>query len=73
MRGTIIDLIQERGFACKAELLTKLGKLGARIEEVPVALDGSRRKGESKMRVLPTVLGYWRLVFREHVGRRSVA
>jgi dolichol-phosphate mannosyltransferase len=67
------QLIQERGFACKAELLSKLGKLGARIEEVPVDLDASRRNGESKMRVLPTMLGYWRLVVREHLGRGSVA
>src|SRR5438046_925589 len=41
------ELIKERGFACKAELLAKLSKLGARIEEVPVALDTSRRVGES--------------------------
>jgi len=65
-------LIEERGFACKAELLTKLGKLGAVIEEVPVDLDGSRRNGASKMRVLPTMLGYWRLVMREQFGRGSV-
>ena len=45
-------LIQERGFACKAEILAKLERLGARIEEVPVDLDGSRRNGDSKMRVV---------------------
>ena len=37
------QLIQERGFACKAEILSKLARMGAHIEEVPVALDGSRR------------------------------
>lgn len=64
-------LIQERGFACKAEILSKLARLGARIEEVPVDLDGSRRNGESKMRVLPTLLGYWRLLARQWVQRGS--
>jgi dolichol-phosphate mannosyltransferase len=58
------NLIRERGFACKAELLVKLTSLGARIEEVPVDLDGARRIGESKMPVLGTLAGYWRLVVR---------
>jgi dolichol-phosphate mannosyltransferase len=58
------NLIRERGFACKAELLTKMTRLGARIEEVPVSLDGSRRAGESKLSIGPTLLGYLRLICR---------
>jgi dolichol-phosphate mannosyltransferase len=58
------DFIREPGFACKAEILIKLDRLGARIAEVPVALDWSRREGESKMRVLPTVGGYARMMMR---------
>jgi dolichol-phosphate mannosyltransferase len=54
-------LITETGFACKAELLAKIAALGTRIEEVPVDLDGSRRVGASKMRIGPTLAGYWRL------------
>jgi dolichol-phosphate mannosyltransferase len=54
-------LITETGFACKAELLAKIASLGTRIEEVPVDLDGSRRVGESKMAIGPTLAGYWRL------------
>lgn len=65
-------LIQEHGFACKAEILSKLARLGARIEEVPVRLDGSRRKGESKMPLLATLLGYWRLVLRQRMARGSL-
>jgi dolichol-phosphate mannosyltransferase len=61
-------LIQERGFACKAELLSKLARLDARIEEIPVHLDGSRRNGHSNMRVLPTMLAYWRLIARHRIG-----
>ena len=41
-------MITESGFACKAELLAKLAALGARVEEVPVDLDASRRIGESQ-------------------------
>jgi len=59
------NLIQERGFACKAEILIKLDKQGARIAEVPVSLDWSKREGESKLRVLPTVHGYARLMMRQ--------
>jgi dolichol-phosphate mannosyltransferase len=66
------DLIQERGFACKAEILSKLTRIGACVEEVPVDLDGSKRNGESKMKVLPTVLGYWRLMARQAVQRGSL-
>ena len=59
------DFIREPGFACKAEILIKLDKRGARIAEVPVSLDWSKREGESKLRVLPTVHGYARLMMRQ--------
>jgi dolichol-phosphate mannosyltransferase len=61
-------LIRESGFVCKAELLAKLRALGARVEEVPVDVDGSRRVGESKMPVLRTMFGYWRLLARRRTG-----
>lgn len=68
------DLIREPGFACKAELLAKLVDLGANVEEVPVDVDGARRLGESKMRILPTLAGYWRLMTRRtELGRESAA
>lgn len=66
-------LILERGFACKAELLAKLAGLGARIEEVPVDLDASRRIGASKMSILPTLAGYGRLVARSRARRESAS
>ena len=64
-------LIQERGFACKAELLMKLNALGVTIAEVPVDLDAARREGESKMPVLRTMAGYGRLFVRERIQRES--
>jgi dolichol-phosphate mannosyltransferase len=66
-------LIRESGFACKAELLAKLAATGARIEEVPVDLDGARRLGASKMRILPTLAGYWRLMLRSRLGLEKAA
>jgi len=65
------ELIREPGFACKAEILMKLDRMGVRIAEVPVALDWSRREGESKLRVLPTVSGYARLMMRQVAGSRE--
>jgi glycosyltransferase involved in cell wall biosynthesis len=65
-------LIRETGFACKAELLAKLAALGARIEEVPVPLDTTRRRGESKMPIVRTTLCYWRLLARMRFGRAEV-
>lgn len=58
------QLIREHGFACKAEILAKLTALGATIDEVPVTLDGSLRQGASKLRILPTLAGYARMLAR---------
>jgi dolichol-phosphate mannosyltransferase len=66
------SLIRESGFACKAEILIKLDRMGARIAEVPVALDWSRREGASKMRVLPTVGGYARMMVRHATAKERV-
>jgi dolichol-phosphate mannosyltransferase len=66
------SLIRESGFACKAEILIKLDRMGARIAEVPVSLDWSKREGESKMRVLPTVRGYARMMVRQATAKERV-
>ena len=62
-------LIREPGFACKAEILAKLARLGATITEVPVGLDSTRRAGKSKMPILRTILAYWRLLARARFAR----
>jgi dolichol-phosphate mannosyltransferase len=67
------DLIREPGFACKAELLSKLTSLGVSIEEVDVMLDTSRRVGESKMPIFRTIFHYWRLMARQRFTRDPVA
>jgi dolichol-phosphate mannosyltransferase len=61
--------IQERGFACKAEILIKLSRMGITVAEVPVTLDWSKREGASKMKVLPTMGGYARLMARQTFAR----
>jgi dolichol-phosphate mannosyltransferase len=61
--------IREGGFACKAEILGKLSRMDATVAEVPVDLDASRRIGESKLKVLPTMAGYTRLMARQVATR----
>jgi dolichol-phosphate mannosyltransferase len=61
--------IRESGFACKAEILGKLSRMDAAVAEVPVDLDASRRIGESKLKVLPTMAGYTRLMARQVATR----
>ena len=66
------QFIREGGFACKAEILIKLDRMrraGARGARV---LDWSRREGESKLRVLPTVSGYARLMMRQVSAKERV-
>jgi dolichol-phosphate mannosyltransferase len=58
-------LMRERGFACKAELLANLARLGARIAEVPVDLDTDRRVGKSKMPIFKTIFAYFRMLARQ--------
>jgi dolichol-phosphate mannosyltransferase len=59
------NLIREPGFACKAELLANIARLGARIAEVPVDLDSDRRIGKSKMPVFKTIVAYLRMLARK--------
>ena len=66
-------LICESGFACKAEILFKLARLGAEIDEVPTTIDWSGRRGESKMRVTPTIAAYMRLMAKQMATRRREA
>ena len=55
-------LIEQKGFVCMAELLVKLGGLGARVSEVPLVLRYDLKQGVSKMKVTRTIAGYLKLV-----------
>jgi dolichol-phosphate mannosyltransferase len=61
--------ITTQGFECMVEVLFRASRLGLRISEVPMVLDGSRRVGKSKMKVLRTSLAYLRLAARALSGR----
>jgi dolichol-phosphate mannosyltransferase len=58
------DLVAERSFTCMAELLVKLHRLGARIEEVPMVLDGAQRVGTSRMRIWRNMVSHLGLLKR---------
>ncbi|MBD3366638.1 MAG: glycosyltransferase [Candidatus Eisenbacteria bacterium] len=64
------DFISEEGFVASAEILLKLGRLGARVAEVPLILRYDLKGGASKMRVGRTIGRYLRLVT---VGRRALS
>jgi dolichol-phosphate mannosyltransferase len=65
------DLMRERGFACKAEILANMARLGARIAEVPVDLDSDRRIGKSKMPIFRTMVAYARMLARQRRDSRD--
>ncbi len=57
-------LIEESGFTCMAELLLKLGRLGASVVEAPLVLRYDMKVGASKMKVMQTILRYFSLIRR---------
>jgi dolichol-phosphate mannosyltransferase len=61
--------ITTRGFECMVEVLYRAARLGLRISEVPMVLDGSRRVGKSKMKLLQTSMAYLSLAARALSGR----
>jgi len=56
--------IEAGGFEVQLELLYKFFLNGARIIEVPFILDYSLKKGESRLKVHRTILGYIRTILR---------
>ncbi len=65
--------ITEAGFVCMVEVIVKLHRLKARIVEVPMVLKTNMRKGASKMRVVRTVMGYFRFIAKDMPARFSAA
>jgi dolichol-phosphate mannosyltransferase len=62
-------LVREPGFAASVELLLKLYHGGARIAEIPTTNDWRRRHGSSKLRLVPTVIAYFRVAVAHLAGR----
>jgi dolichol-phosphate mannosyltransferase len=57
-------LFETDGFESQIEILHLAAKQGMKVSEVPMILDGSRRLGKSKMKILRTSIAYLRLVAR---------
>jgi dolichol-phosphate mannosyltransferase len=62
-------LVREPGFAASVELLLKLYHGGATIAEIPTTNDWRERRGQSKMRLMPTVIAYFRVAVAHLAGR----
>ena len=66
-------LVEERGFTCMAEILIKFRAIRARVSEVPLVLRYDLKSGQSKMKVLRTILRYFVLIahnlFRKPAGQ----
>jgi dolichol-phosphate mannosyltransferase len=63
LQGTFgVGIVELSGFECMVELLMKAVLLKARISEVDVLLDLSKRIGKRKMRIVRTAYGYFNLL-----------
>ncbi len=63
------DFIEQKGFACMAEILIKLRRFNPQIKEVPLDLRFDLRTGKSKMKVFNTVFGYLKLIVKEKLRK----
>jgi glycosyltransferase involved in cell wall biosynthesis len=63
------QFIKSHGFECMVEILYRAAQLKLRISEVPMVLDGSRRAGKSKMKIMKTSIAYLRLIAQAKLGR----
>jgi dolichol-phosphate mannosyltransferase len=62
-----VELIKEKGFISKVEILVKAIKNNAKIIEVPMILDSKKRKGKSKMKILKTIISYLKFFFKPNL------
>jgi dolichol-phosphate mannosyltransferase len=57
-------LIEQAGFACMAELLIKLSKLGVLVTELPLILRYDHKIGQSKMQIFKTSVNTLKVLFK---------
>lgn len=55
------SLIVSPGFSVSLELLAKMAKLGAKIDQIPLNLRYDLKRGSSKIRIIRTVMQYFKL------------
>jgi dolichol-phosphate mannosyltransferase len=64
------QFIQSDGFTVAAEILFKLRRLRANIDEVPMVLQFDERKGKSKLKVWKTIMDY--ISFLSHEVKEEI-
>ena len=62
------NLFEYDGFQCMVDLLLKLRSIGASFSEVPFVLRYDLKKGQSKMRIVRTIMRTLELVIRRRLG-----
>jgi dolichol-phosphate mannosyltransferase len=60
-----------RGFDCAAEIIVKAVRHRLAISEVPFRVDWSRRKGRSKMKIMKTVIAYFKMFYKYTTYKRE--
>lgn len=63
--------IEAKGFEASFELLVKIWLLESSVYEVPIVLDYGRKKGRSKMKLVPTIFRYLRLAYKSRQWTHS--
>jgi dolichol-phosphate mannosyltransferase len=71
IRSEYGELIREKGFISMVEILVKAIRIQAKMIEIPMILDSTKRKGKSKMKVFKTMLSYVRFFIRPHLSLSS--
>ena len=59
-----MDFISETGFTSMAEILIRLHIIGLKFYEVPLVLRYDLKGGQSKMKVLQTIMRYFKLIVK---------
>ena len=55
-------LITDNSFSCSAEIMARFQRIGIQAREYPLTLEYNLKKGQSKMNVVKTIAGYFRLL-----------
>ena len=63
------EILELSGFECMVEMLLKMIYLEKSISEVPLVLDTSLRVGKSKMKIVRTIRGYFKVWSRKKSWR----
>jgi dolichol-phosphate mannosyltransferase len=71
IRSEYGELIREKGFISMVEILVKAIRIQAKMIEIPMVLDSTKRKGKSKMKVFKTMMSYMRFFIRPNLSNTA--